>query len=274
MTGHSTATATGALDSAAPRRTAAAFGILRSAIRSVGFALVLALAGLDFARAFCFCRRHEPKRWRALWLQRCSRMISRLIGLELHHRGTPPSSGMIVSNHLGYLDILAYGALVPCVFVAKKEVANWPVFGLFARMSGTIFADRTRRTAVASANQRITEALQAGMVVVLFAEGTSSDGQTVLPFRSSLLEPATVSQCPVTPAAIGYHLDGGSVSDEVCYWRDMTLLPHLLNLFAKETVRAEIAFDAAEAGAPSLTRKNAALRLHRQVSHLHATLAE
>ncbi len=274
MTGHSTATATGALDPANPRRTAAAFGLLRSAIRSGGFALVLALAGLDFARAFCFCRRHEPKRWRALWLQRCSRMISRLIGLELHHRGTPPSSGMIVSNHLSYLDILAYGALVPCVFVAKKEVANWPVFGLFARMSGTIFADRTRRTAVASANQRITEALQAGMVVVLFAEGTSSDGQTVLPFRSSLLEPATVSQCPVTPAAIGYHLDQGSVPDEVCYWRDMTLLPHLLNLFSKPSIRARIAFGVSEAETLASSRKEAARQLHRNVAHAYATLAK
>jgi len=272
MTGHSTATATGALDPAAPRRTAAAFGILRSAIRSVGFALVLALAGLDFARALCFCRRNEPKRWRALWLQRCSRIISRLIGLELHHRGTPPSSGMIVSNHLSYLDILAYSALVPCVFVAKKDVASWPVFGLFARMSGTIFADRTRRTAVASANQRITEALQAGMVVVLFAEGTSSDGQTVLPFRSSLLEPATVSQCPVTPAAIGYHLDHGSVPDEVCYWRDMTLLPHLANIFTKRSVRARIAFGGCQAGAVNSSRKEAAQLLHKSVSELHAAI--
>ena len=274
MAAHSAATAIGALEHAAQHGTGMVLGILRSTIRSVGFALLLVLAGLDYARALYFCRRSEPMRRRALWLQRWSRIVSRLIGLQLHHRGTPPSSGMIVSNHLSYLDILAYSALVPCVFVAKKEVASWPVLGLFARMSGTIFVDRTRRMKVASANQRIAEALQAGIVVVLFAEGTSSDGRTVLPFRSSLLEPATVSQCPVAPAAIGNHLDDGSVPDEVCYWRDMTLLPHRLNLFAKKTVSAEVAFEVEKAEALPLSRKNAALRLHSQVSCLHARRAD
>jgi 1-acyl-sn-glycerol-3-phosphate acyltransferase len=273
MAAHSTATTIGALEHAVPRRTGAAFGILRSAIRSVGFALVLALAGLDYARTLCFCRRNEPMCRRASWLQRWSRVVSRLIGLQLHHRGTPPSSGMIVSNHLSYLDILAYSALVPCVFVAKKEVASWPVLGLFARMAGTIFVDRTRRMKVADANLRITQVLQAGIVVVLFAEGTSSDGRTVLPFRSSLLEPAALSQCPVAPAAIRYHLDDGSVPDEVCYWRDMTLLPHLLNLLTKSSVRAEVAFDTRELETQTLSRKQAALRLHHRVACLHANLA-
>ena len=273
MAAHSTATTIGALEHAVPRRTGATFGILRSAIRSVGFALVLALAGLDCARTLCFCRRNEPMRRRALWLQRWSRVVSRLIGLRLHHHGTPPSSGMIVSNHLSYLDILAYSALVPCVFVAKKEVASWPVLGLFARTAGTIFVDRTRRMKVADTNQQIAEALQAGTVVVLFAEGTSSGGHTVLPFRSSLLEPTVTFQCPVTPAAIGYFLDDGSVSDEVCYWRDMTLLPHLLNLFTKSTVRAEAAFETREPETHALSRKEAALRLHHHVACLHANLA-
>jgi 1-acyl-sn-glycerol-3-phosphate acyltransferase len=268
MTGHSTATAIRALENAAPRWTVATFGVLRSVIRSVGFILVLVLAAADYMRTLCFYRRSEPLRRQALWLQRWSRIVLRLIGLELHHRGTPPSSGMIVSNHLSYLDILAYSALVPCVFIAKKEVASWPVLGLFARMCGTIFVDRTRRMKVASANQRISEALRAGMVVVLFAEGTSSDGRTVLPFRSSLLEPATLALCPVAPAAIGYHLDDGSVPDEVCYWRDMTLLPHLLHLFAKRAVRAHVAFGGGEAEPLPLSRKNAARQLHRHVARL------
>jgi len=181
---------------------------------------------------------------------------------------------MIVSNHLSYLDILAYSALVPCVFVAKKEVASWPVLGLFARMAGTIFVDRTRRMKVADTNRQIAEMLQAGTVVGLFAEGTSSDGRTVLPFRSSLLEPAAQSHCTVAPAAIRYHLDDGSVTDEVCYWRDMTLLPHLLNLFAKRAVRANIAFEIGEPKALSLVRKDGARQLRHRVACLHAKHAE
>ncbi|MFN0128126.1 MAG: lysophospholipid acyltransferase family protein [Verrucomicrobiales bacterium] len=189
--------------------------------------------------------------------------------MELEHRGAPSKSGMIVSNHLSYLDILAFSSIAPCAFVAKKEVSGWPVLGLFAKMAGTIFVDRSRRSDVEEANLRIAEALAAGVVVVLFAEGTSSDGSSVLPFRSSLLEPVILCGCAAVPAAIGYHLDEGSVSDEVCYWRDMTLLPHLLNLFGKRRVRAWVAF---EVGATYASRKEAAQLLHKRVCELHAVL--
>ena len=247
-------------------------GILRAMIRSLGFALALALAAADYARAFISDRHLLALPRRALWLQRWSRIIARLIGLQLHQRGTPPSSGMIVSNHLSYLDILAYSALVPCVFVAKNEVANWPILGLFARMAGTIFVDRTRRMRLVETNLQIAEALHSGTVVVLFPEGTSSDGETVLPFRSSLLDPATQARCTVAPAAIGYQLDDGSVPDEVCYWRDMTLLPHLLNLFTKRAVRTDVGFELVEAGPLPPSRKDAGKQLHDQVSSLHAAL--
>src|SRR5688572_24707330 len=141
----SLATTISTLEPAGWYRSAIPLGAMRSASRSVCFALVLILAAADHIRALGGCRRRESTRRRALWLQRWSRVLSRLIGLELHHRGAPPNSGMIVSNHLSYLDILAYSSLVPCVFVAKREVASWPVLGLFARMAGTIFVDRAHR---------------------------------------------------------------------------------------------------------------------------------
>lgn len=272
MAAHSTATKFGTLEPAASRRIVIPFGALRSASRCVGFSLVLVLAAADYVRALCFCPRREPKRRRALWLQRWSRVALRLLGLELHHRGRPPSSGMIISNHLSYLDILAYSALVPCVFVAKKEVARWPVLGHFARLAGTIFVDRTRRMNVADTNQHITEALKAGTVVVLFAEGTSSDGRTVLPFRSSLLEPAACCNATIVPAAIGYRLDEGSVADEVCYWRDMTLLPHIINLFGKRRLWAHVAFGVVERHAIRASRKECARELYKCVSELHSRL--
>jgi 1-acyl-sn-glycerol-3-phosphate acyltransferase len=272
MAAHSTATTIGALEHTASRWTTIPIGTLRSASRCVGFALVLVLAAADSIRAFCIGCHSEPIRRRALWLQHWSRIVSRLIGLELHHSGTPPCSGMIVSNHLSYLDILAYSTLLPCVFVAKKEVANWPVLGLLARMAGTIFVDRTRRTKVADTNRRITEVLRAGVIVVLFAEGTSSDGRTLLPFHASLLEPAAISRCSIVPAAIQYHLDDGSVTDEVCYWRDMTLLPHLINLFAKSTVLTRVSFGVCETAAIPYSRKETAQKLYRQVAELRGVL--
>jgi 1-acyl-sn-glycerol-3-phosphate acyltransferase len=233
---------------------------------------MLPLAAMDYARSAWFGRRHAPRHRRSLWLQRWCRTISRIVGLQLRHRGTPPESGMIVSNHLSYLDILAFGSLVPCIFVAKREVGNWPAIGLLARMAGTIFVDRKRKTNVEEVNLQIASGLREGAVVVLFAEGTSSDGRTVLPFRSALLEPAARSDRAVVPAAIRYHLDRGSVPDEVCYWRDMTLLPHLLNLFTKREIRAHVAFGTGGTGALHGSRKAMTRELHERVSALHASL--
>src|SRR6266567_3313968 len=125
---------------------------------------------------------------------------------------------------------------------AYRDVAAWPLFGWLARAAGTIFVDRERRLASADVVDLVREAVAGGLLVVLFPEGTSSDGSTVLPFKSALLESAVELRCPVAAAAIEYALDEGSVADEVCYWRDMTLVPHLINLFFKREVRSKCSF--------------------------------
>jgi lyso-ornithine lipid O-acyltransferase len=91
----------------------------------------------------------------------------------------------------------------------------------------------------------IRGAIAGGSVVVLFPEGTSSDGSTVLPFKSALLESAALLHAPIAAAAIDYALDDRSVADEVCYWRDMTFVPHLLNLLFKREIRANYSFSSA-----------------------------
>ena len=140
------------------------------------------------------------------------------------------------------LDIVVLSAVQPCAFVAKRDVATWPLFGWLARAAGTIFVDRERRLSSPVVVGLIRNAIASGSVVVLFPEGTSSDGTTVLPFKSALLESAVQLRCPVAATAIQYALDEGSVADEVCYWRDMTLVPHLLNLFFKREIRSNCSF--------------------------------
>lgn len=241
-------------------------GILRAAARSVGLLSVFGAAAIHYALTVPFIPKRSRLRGRALWLQRWSRHCARAIGMRIEQHGTAPSSGMIVSNHLSYLDILAFSAITPCVFVAKQEVAGWPLLGFFARMAGTIFVNRASRMQVAAANACIESALQAGAIVLLFAEGTSSDGRTVLPFRPALLEPLITMQCPATPAAVSYALTDGSVADEVCYWGDMTLLPHLLNLLAKRCVHANVSFGVTEEGVTS--RKLSSVALRKKVVNL------
>jgi 1-acyl-sn-glycerol-3-phosphate acyltransferase len=109
---------------------------------------------------------------------------------------------LLVANHLSYLDIVLLSSLTPCVFVAKNEVKDWPVFGWFARLAGTVFVDRNDRRDAARANELIRSALREGALVVLFPEGTSSNGSTVLPFKSSLLQAAIGERVPFTGAAL------------------------------------------------------------------------
>jgi 1-acyl-sn-glycerol-3-phosphate acyltransferase len=147
--------------------------------------------------------------------------------------------------------------------VAKLDVASWPLFGWLAHAAGTIFVDRERRFSSAKAVDTVRDAIAGGSAVVLFPEGTSSDGATVLPFKSALLEPAVQLRCPIAVASIDYALEDGFVADEVCYWRDMTLVSHLLNLLFKHEIRANYSFSPAKVRAGN--RKEIACELRDEI---------
>lgn len=200
---------------------------------------------------------------RALWLQVSCRRALRVLNVKIKTSGPVPGRGLIVSNHLSYLDILVLSAVTPAVFISKSEVKHWPVFGWFARLSGALFLDRTRRSDVARLNQQIAQVLDGGVPVVLFPEGTSSDGRQVLPFKSSLLEPVLQQAQPLCVSLLRYSLTDGRASEDVCYWGDMAFLPHLLNLLSKRRVRVSVSFTPIEE-TPSC-RKDLARRLHSEV---------
>jgi 1-acyl-sn-glycerol-3-phosphate acyltransferase len=115
-------------------------------------------------------------------------LVCKLIGVRVHLSGAAMASGpvLLVSNHISWLDIPVLGSIAPLSFVAKNEVATWPFISWLAKLQRTVFVDRTRRSSVADTRRLILERLTAKERVVLFAEGTSSDGNQVLPFKSSL----------------------------------------------------------------------------------------
>jgi 1-acyl-sn-glycerol-3-phosphate acyltransferase len=230
----------------------------------------LFLAAIDYARNCAFRSSSLSLSLRAEWLQRSSMRLLKVFNLELEIFGPVPREGLLVCNHLSYLDILVLSALSPSVFVAKSEVKNWPVFGWFARLAGTIFVERQRPSQVLHSSEEIAVVLRKGALVTLFPEGTSSGGENVLPFKSSLLEQATRQLHLLQAGHIRYDLSDGSVSEEVCYWKEMTLLPHLLNLLAKRAVRATVAFS--EVHQRSSNRKELARQLHREVLRLRQTI--
>jgi lyso-ornithine lipid O-acyltransferase len=171
--------------------------------------------------------------------------------------------GLIVSNHLSYLDIPVFSAATPCIFVAKREVRNWPVFGLLARAGGTVFVDRQSRASTDEVGQQMIDALRQGVAVLLFPEGTSTDGSTVLRFHPSLLEPAIAIGQPIVPAVIGYRMDGGDERD-LCYYGDVRFVPHLLHLLGRTGVFAEVEFH--QDGKIYADRKSAARILREKVA--------
>ncbi|MFA5265858.1 MAG: lysophospholipid acyltransferase family protein [Opitutaceae bacterium] len=208
---------------------------------------------------------------RAFWLHRITCSIMKILGAKSVQKGLPPKGTLIVANHISYLDIIVISASMPVVFVAKSEVRGWPIFGWFAQLAGTRFIDRKHRGDVVRIADGILPALEAGVSVVLFLEGTSSDGGKVLPFKASLLEPAARGGLAVTPAAIGYKAPPGHrAATEICWWGDMTLAPHLVNLFSLEHIDASLAWG--ETFSATEDRKALALELHAQVSALHASL--
>lgn len=116
------------------------------------------------------------------------RKVCRLLGVRLEIDGAVQSGKpvLLVSNHTSWIDIPVLSAVAPLSFIAKKEVGRWPFVSSLARLQRTVFVDRERRTAVGDTTNEIAERLRGGDTVVLFAEGTSSDGNTVLPFKTSL----------------------------------------------------------------------------------------
>jgi 1-acyl-sn-glycerol-3-phosphate acyltransferase len=209
---------------------------------------------------------------RIAWMQWMSRRFLALLHCEVKVVGKVPKSGLIACNHLGYVDILVIGSVSPAVFVAKSDVREWPIFGWLASRAGTIFVSRNAPAQVASQLREMQQPLKEGRPVVLFPEGTSSDGSTVLPLRSSLFESVIATGSPITPAAIGYDLGGqGSVGAEVAYWGDHVLLPHLINLLSKESFVAHLTFGTTRSPMPD--RKQEATVLRDEILVLHRTLS-
>lgn len=174
-----------------------------------------------------------------------SRGAARIIGLRIERTGTPPDGPFfLVANHLSYLDVVVLGASLRATFVAKADVAGWPLIGWLCGSVGTVFIDRTRRRDLLRVLPILQQRLRAGGGVVVFPEGTTGDGSSVLPFRAPLFAAAVRTGLPAHVATLTYETPAGAPhpSEVVCWWGDMTFLPHLLRLLQLEHSRARVAF--------------------------------
>lgn len=238
----------------------------RVAGRLAGLGLLIGVSFLDYVRRRGVGRRLPAAKLKSDWLRCWSARFLRQMGIAVDYVGPLPRRGLLVSNHLSYVDILVLAAAHPVIFVAKSEIRSWPVVGWLTRCAGTVFVQRGRRQDVARVIAQLPPVVHERAVVAFFPEGTCTDGRTVLPFFSSLLAPAVRNQWPVTPAWISYSLEDGVAAEEACYWGGMAFGPHLLNLLSKRHVRARVVFGPPEPA--GLDRKHLARRLHRRVCAL------
>jgi 1-acyl-sn-glycerol-3-phosphate acyltransferase len=179
---------------------------------------------------------------RALWLQGSAQAILKVLDIKTQVEGQPPMCGLVVSNHLSYLDIIIISATVPCFFVAKMEIGSWPFFGRAARSGGTIFLDRSSLESAMTVAEQITERLKLPVPVLLFPEGTSTDGAQVLRFHSRLIDPATSTGAPITAAAVRYVIDGGVEERELCWYGDEGFVEHLWKVLGAKGFSAQLHF--------------------------------
>ena len=208
---------------------------------------------------------------RAAWLQSACRGVLSSLGIRWSVEGGAPSHGLVVSNHLSYLDILIYSSVMRCAFVSKIEVNSWPYFGMAARAGGTLFIDRASRASAATVAAEMVERLKLPVPVLLFPEGTSTDGAMVLPFYSSLFEPAVEAGAPVTPAAVRYVIEGGVPEKELCWFANTGFLPHLWKALGTPGFSARVIF-----GRPATyaSRREAARATHAQVSEMRGIVPD
>jgi 1-acyl-sn-glycerol-3-phosphate acyltransferase len=206
-----------------------------------------------------FVRRHSFRGW--------ARGVARILRVRITVEGpVPPPPFYLVSNHLSYLDIVIYAALMPARFVAKREVRHWPVVGFLARAVSTIFIDRTVKRDAVRVLDDLGSAVAQGDGVVVFAEATSSPGHTVLPFRPALLEWAARAGHPVHYASLAYRTppDGPPAHLAVCWWGDMPFGRHLIGLSRLAWIEASVRLGARPIS--ERDRKRLADRLQRAVA--------
>ena len=152
-----------------------------------------------------------------------SRRLLHLMSIDIRMTGTLGHPNVIVvANHVSWLDIFALHAVGPVRFIAKAEIARWPVLGSLVAGVGTLFIERGRRNDTHRVNQHVAKALAAGDIVAVFPEATTTDGSTLLPFKGSLLQPIVDAAGAVQPVAIRYRTHDGERSTAPAYTDDIT----------------------------------------------------
>lgn len=213
---------------------------LRALFRGGRLALHIAAA---FPMVMLFFRRprhdsHIQRRLFQWWL----RGVCRILQVRVVLQGHPQDDSLVVANHVSWLDIPVLASVWSGAFLSKEEVAGWPVFGALVRHSGTLLVRRGCQASFDEAVASMQRRLSLGGGVCMFPEGTTTDGRTVLRFRSRLFTAAVNAGAQVQPVALRYFDADGNLHPRVPFIGDDDFIPHLLRLLRGPEVRVEVVF--------------------------------
>jgi 1-acyl-sn-glycerol-3-phosphate acyltransferase len=233
----------------------AAFRIARTLLHLLaGVVMVATVFPLAAERARLFLK----ARW--------SRQLVGMLGVRLGGSGTPPPMGLLVANHISWLDIYAINALAPTIFLSKDEVRHWPVIGWLASRVGTLFLERGSRTAAQRAKDDLIAELRAGHLVGVFPEGTTGFGNHVAPFHAALFQAAIDAEVEVMPALVRYTDGRGQPSLAAAYVGETSLWECLRSIVTASGLTVHIAFLPAVATSGA-ERRQLAHHSHQLIGH-------
>ena len=207
-----------------------------------------------------------PERARLYLKARWSRQLLAVLGVRVRATGTPPAHGLLVANHISWLDIYAINALAPTIFLSKDEVRHWPVIGWLATRAGTLFLERGSRAAAQQAKKHLAAELGAGHLVGVFPEGTTGFGDHVMPFHAALFQSAIAAGAVVRPVLIRYTDKQDQPTTATAYVGDTSLWQCMRSIATGSGLTVDVAFLPAieTVGAD---RRHLAHHSHQFISH-------
>lgn len=239
-------------------------------LRLLRIGAMVGLLGLGLAVTF-FWFPLASQASKTAWVRRWSRWALRACGVALRVSGSNPlpslPGALVLANHVSWLDIFVFNATHPVTFVAKSEIASWPVAGVLVSRVGTLFIERGRRHAVHAMIERIEAKLREQAVLLVFPEGTTNDGRTLLPFHANLLQPAVKAQAAVVPAGIRYRGPDGTFPSEVAFVGEITFVASMWQVLGMRGLIAELHWIAPIEPDPAHTR-------HALAEQARAAIAE
>jgi 1-acyl-sn-glycerol-3-phosphate acyltransferase len=223
--------------------------------------LHLLVAALQVAVIFPWATTAWRQRLRRIW----SYQLLRLLGIRVDFQAPPTLDGLLVCNHISFIDIFVINAVLPSSFVSKDDVARWPLIGWLSRRNDTLFIERGSSRAANRTLSAMRDALSAGDRLAIFPEGTSTVGDRVLPFHAALMQSAIDAEVPVHALLLTYADANGRHATAPAYIDDISVLDCLIATLRSGGLRAQLTL-VTSFQAPHPERRDLARTVHQAIA--------